>query len=163
MKLRIDEVEVALLAWLQQSPELNWIRKEQIQSVGQKSVDFSSEQIILVPPAIVVAYSGGTYGGLGRDITGKRYGVREFFSVMAMAENLRGADAARRGGAITEKGAYSMLEDLKTALAGTKLTTSSGAEGYCWLLGAEFVGFNSAGHALYSLEIEVRGNWDNVV
>lgn len=162
MKLRIDEVEAALLAWLQASPELNWINKTQIQSVGQRSVDFSSEQIILTPPGIVVAYSGGGYDGRGREITGTRYAVREFFSVMCVAENLRGAEAARRGGTQNEKGAYAMLEDLKTALAGKKLTTASGDFGYCWLLGAQFVGFNAQGHALYSLEIEVRGNWDNV-
>ncbi len=160
-KARIHHIEAAILQAVRDDAAITrYVPRHQVQTLDRRGVDFASGQIVVAPPAVLVFYLGGTYQA--RTVTGKSYAAREPFLLLAVAENLRGTGEAKRGAMKSEKGAYELIDDLKTLLAGRKLTVASGVDVYCFLSNVSFEGINPNGHYVYGIEVEARGNWDNV-
>lgn len=150
-KPRIDDIEAAIIAAIQADANMSYIPDVQVQTIGQRTVDFAREQIIVVPPAVLIAYTGANYRAINTPLTG--YSIAERFLLIAVAANTRGAGAAKRGSGV-DKGAYDILENLKTLFAGKKLTVDTNQLLWTKLLGVTFEGINEAGHFCYGLEIE---------
>jgi len=159
-KARIDDIEAAIIAAIQADAVLAaYIPANQVQTLGERNVDFRNEQIIIAPPAVLVYYTGGTYQP--KTNNWKLNLADEPFALFAVARNLRGAKEAKQGGPGSEKGAYEMLEDLKTLFAGKQLTVATGVNVACRLARTGFEGLGANGSMVYRLEIVCQGIWDN--
>jgi len=159
-KARIDDIEAAIIAAIQADPTLSaYIPANQVQTLSERNVDFRNEQVIILPPAVLVYYLGGNYQP--KTNTWKLNLADEPFALLAVARNLRGAKDAKEGGVGGEKGAYEILEDLKTLFAGKQLTVAVGVNVSCRLVGAAFEGLGANGSLVYSLQIICQGIWDN--
>lgn len=158
-KPRIDDIEAAVIQAIRDDAALAYIADHQVQTLGERNVDFRAEQIIVVPPAVLVFYLGGRYRAQTTELA--LYDAVEPFLLVAVARNLKGAAEAKRG-TTAEKGAYDIVEDLKSLFAGKKLAVAPGADVRCELVGVSFEGVNQANHWAYGLEIHARGIWDNL-
>ena len=158
-KARIDDIEQAIIDAINGDTNLAYVSKGQVQTLDQRGIDFSSGQIVVLPPAVLVLYLGGTYSS--RNINNSHYTALEPFLLLAVTANLRGAAEAKRGGIDSEKGAYDLVEDLKTLFGGKKLTVATGVDVYCSLSNVSFEGINPTRHFVYGLEITVKGEWNN--
>ena len=159
-KARIDDIEAAIVSTVQSDRTIaSYVPRRQVQTLEARGVDFESGQIIVVPPAVLILYLGGNYEG--KNITQTVYEAREPFLLLAVVENLRGAAEAKRGGVGQERGAYELIEDLKTLVAGKRLTVATGVDVLLALQNVTFEGVNRNQHFIYGLEVEARGVWDN--
>jgi hypothetical protein len=157
-KPRIDDIEAAIIAAIQDDANMSYIPDDQVQTLSQRTVDFAREQIVVVPPAVLLAYTGGAY--LPQNIPLTAYSIAERFLLIAVAANTRGAGEAKRGSG-ADKGVYDILENLKSIFAGRKLTVDIDRAVWTKLVGVTFEGINEAGHFCYGLEIEVGAmTWD---
>lgn len=160
-KPRIDDIEEAIIAAIQNASTMSYVQDEQVQTFAQRTIDFQNEQLIVNPPAVIVHYLGGRY--VPEEVTKHRHSIAERWILVAVALNLRGSEEARLGGVDGETGVYEILEDLKAIFAGLKLTVDTDKNVYCHLVGTTFEGIASDGAFAYGLEIEVGGTtWDNV-
>ena len=161
MKLRIDEAEAALIAALQDSDDLAYVPDASIGTASVDSVDFENDQVVAIPPAILVFSPGGSY--TARTAHETNYTARERFHLIAVAANYRGPGAAKRGDPAdaSVRGVYDIIEDMKTALAGKTITTDNGAEVIVTITGWEFRGVNKNQHYVADLQVTVRGDYDN--
>jgi len=131
-KPRIGDIEAAIIALLQTSATLSYIVDAQIRP-ADGGIDYENLEIVLGDLGILVQYDGGDYKATNHNQTA--YAVDERFTLIVVAQNLRGAAAARTGVA-GEKGVYDILEDLKAVIViGRKLTVDTDKAVYLELLG----------------------------
>jgi phage gp37-like protein len=161
----IDTIDAALIAMLQASATLSYVPDNQIQEFDSRAYDFESAELIVTPPAILVSYEGGSYVPKNHD--NSSYAIDERFTLIAVAENLRGSAEARQGGVgATEKGIYEMIEDLKSVIVtNRKLEIDSTTHKYVGLVLGNTVIFENvfyrSGQAAIGLQIQVTGTrWD---
>lgn len=159
-KARIDDLEASILSTISGDAAISaYIPANQVQALSQLNMDFASEQIVILPPAVLVYYEGGSYDP--KTLTWKLNVAEERFVLLAVARNLRGAKQAKEGGVGTERGAYDILEDLKAVFAGKKLTPATDVDVFCRLASIGFEGVSANGSFVYALHIVARGLWDN--
>ena len=156
----IAAIEDALIAAIRQADALAYVPDPQVQTLSLRGVDFDQEAIIVIPPAVLVAYVGGGYEP--HDNTLHKHVVRHRFLLIAVAENLRGNRQAKEGDELGTPGAYGILDDLADLFAGRRIEFAGARRTYCRLAGTSFEGINPNGHFAYGLEIEVHGVWDNI-
>ena len=160
-KPRIDEIEQAIIDAITNDPTMKGYIKGKVQTLSERNTDFSREQFIVNPPQVLVFLSGGSHSQ--DTIEGTMYRNPLTFLLVALARNMRGPDAARRGSG-SDVGTYDILDDLRTLFAGKILTlaTLGSANAPICLLGA--INFESAqkNQMAYSLEIIVNADWDNL-
>lgn len=160
-KARIDDIEAAIVSTIREDAALSAsLAPSQVQTLEARGIDFDSGQIIVVPPAVLVLYLGGAYEA--KNITRTVYEAREPFLLLAVVENLRGPAEAKRGGVGSERGAYDLIEELKTLFAGKRLTVATGVDVLLSLANVTFEGVNRNHHFIYGLEVTASGVWDNV-
>lgn len=105
---RIDEIEDAIIARLQD--QLSYLRT--CASLGEiPSDDADLEALVARGAAVYVVHTSGEYD---HSASGTQDVTMEF-ELLCMTRNLRGEDKARRGQG-TEKGAYTLLNDVRAAL-----------------------------------------------
>ena len=160
-KARIDDIEVAIRKAIQDDETItSYVPKHQIQSIGEREIDFKSGEMLVVPPAVLTLYLGGAYEA--KNVTETVYHAREPFLLLAVVANLRGVEAAKEGGVSQERGAYDLLEDLKTLFAGKRPTVATGVDVLISIRNVGFEGINEQRHYTYTLEILADGIWSNV-
>jgi hypothetical protein len=153
----IDVIESALIEMLQDDPTLAaYVPANQIQSHDQ-GVDFDNAEIIVAPPAVLVAYDGSSYTPANTE--NSAYSIDERFVLIAVAEDLRSAAAAKAG-------VFSLIEDLKVSVVTNRrltLDATTGKRVTLKLLGVAILEnyFYRTGCMAYGLRIQVTGTtWD---
>jgi hypothetical protein len=117
-KPRIGDIETAIIQLLQRADDLYYIADEQIRP-ADGGIDYENLEIVLGDLGILVQYDGGAYKSHGHDKSG--YEIEERWTLIAVAQNLRGSAEAKIGIA-GEKGVYDILEDVKgTIVKGRKI------------------------------------------
>jgi hypothetical protein len=159
----IDIIDAALIALLQEATALDYIPDNQVQESDQ-GINFDTMEIIVAPPAILIAYDGGQYSSANHD--NSAYRIDERFTLIAVAENLRGFASAQQGGPGDEKGVYGTLEDLKSVIVENRrltIDTLTNTRISLVLLGTILFEnlFYQSGFAAIGLQIQVTGaSWD---
>lgn len=154
-KPRIGDIEAAIIALLQGAAALSYIVDAQIRPASE-GVDFENMEIVLGDLGVLVQYDGGDYRATNHNQTA--YAVDERFTLIAVAQNLRGPAAARTGVA-GESGVYDILEDLKGVIVvGRKLTVDTDKAVYLELLGPRVFEnlFYKSGVAALGLQIRAH-------
>jgi len=147
----LAEIEQALIDLIKADAGLTYLKT--VETLGQRNFDASSGEFIVVPPAALLLFPSSELAG--KTLDRKFYVWRPRWAVIAVAENLRGAAAAKRGGAAAaEIGVYDLLDDLKKCLAGARLSLPSGGNTIVELVGEALESYR-AGRVAYSLEIIV--------
>lgn len=154
--MKLAEIEAALLTKLRTAPALSYLRT--VEPVSERSFDFARGDFIVVPPAVLTFFLAARLGA--RDLLARTYDYAPRFLLFGVARNLRGAEEEKLGGpGASETGAYQILHDLKSTLAGARLTlASAGFEPVVELAGESLEAFTTD-FSVYSLEIGVRGTF----
>lgn len=161
-KPRIDEIEQALIDAINADATISgYIKSNQVHILSERTLNFESGQLVVVPPAILIFYAGGAHESL--EATKTLYRHRGRYFLIAAAQNLRGAKEAKLGGVGSEKGAYDVIEDLRLLFAGKELSlpSSTGVKPICILGDVAFEG-TQRDLVAYSLELVVDSHWDKV-
>jgi len=154
--MKLAEIEDALLDALRTAPVLSYLRT--VEPVSERSFDFARGDFIVVPPAVLSFFLAGPLRS--RDLTARTYDYNPRLLLFAVARNLRGVAEEKLGGpAAGEIGAYQLLDDLKAALAGLRLTLASGGFQPQVELAAEQLEAFTPNFSVYSLEVAVRGTF----
>jgi hypothetical protein len=152
----LAEVESALLEAIRTAPALAYLRT--VEPVSERSFDFARGDFVVVPPAVLSFFLAA--GLRSRDLAARTYDYQPRFLLFAVARNLRGATEEKLGGPVAgEAGAYTILHDLKTALAGARLALASGGSAPVVELAAEQLEAFTPEFTAYSLEILIRGTF----
>ena len=156
-KARIDDIETAVIAYIALDTLMNGV---QVEGISANNADFAAERLIVTPPAVLVHYAGGNPQAGTADW--HLYSVEERFTLYIVASALRDSASARQGVA-TERGAYQMIEDLRTIFAGRQLfLQSGGGPAWCRFAESRFLEFDEQGNAIYALDVIVKGIWEGV-
>jgi len=154
--MKLAELESALLNTLRTAPALSYLRT--VEPVSERSFDFARGDFIVVPPAVLTFFLAA--GLRSRDLSARTYDYNPRFLLFAVASNLRGAAEEKLGGPVTgEVGAYQILHDLKTLLAGARLALPGGGGLPVVELAAESLEAFTPDFSVYSLEILIRGTF----
>ncbi len=152
--MKLSEIENALLTAVQNAPALSYLKT--VEPASDRSFDRTTSQFLVVPPAVLTLLLATQLRS--RDLQAKTYDYAPRFLLFAVASNLRGPREEKFGDVVTgDVGAYQLLDDLKTALAGLRLTLPSGGAQPVVELGAERLESFTPEHSAYSLELTVRG------
>jgi len=154
--MKLTEIEDALLTTLRTAPALNYLRT--IEPISERSFDFTRGDFIAVPPAVLSFFLSSELAS--RDLQRTTYSYIPRFLLFAVARNLRGVEEEKLGGPLAgEIGAYQILHDLKTTLAGLRLTLPSTAAQPVVELAGEALEAFTADFSVYSLELVIRGTF----
>ncbi len=159
----IDIIDSALIALLQGASTLSYVPDNQIQE-WERGIDIDTMQIIVAPPAVLIAYEGGQYAASNHD--NSAYRIDERFMLIAVASNLRGLADALNGSVGTEKGVYEILEDLKSVIVANRRLTIDAPTNKrvsLVLVGTVVIEnlFYQNGFAAMGLQLQVTGtSWD---
>jgi hypothetical protein len=152
--MNLAELETALLDALRGAPGLAYLRT--VEAVSERSFDFTSGDFIVVPPAALSFFLSSQLRS--RDLAARTYDYNPRFLLFAVARNLRGIEAEKSGGPTPEEvGAYTLLNDLKSALAGARLATPNGGPAPVVELAGESLESVTTDFSVYSLEVVLRG------
>lgn len=153
--MKLAEVEDALLDTLRAAPALSYVKT--VEPVSDRSFDLARGNFLVVPPAVLSFFLSSPLRA--RDLVARTYDYSPRFLLFAVARNLRGLEEEKLGGTAGEIGAYQLLHDLKTTLAGLRLTLpGSSFQPVVELAGEQLESFTSDFSA-YSLELLIRGNF----
>jgi len=153
--MKLAEVESALLVLLRTAAALSYVKT--VEPVSDRSFDLARGNFLVVPPAVLSFFFSSRLGA--RDLAARTYDYEPRFLLFAVARNLRGAEEEKLGGPGSEYGAYRLLHDLKTTLAGARLTLASGGVQPVVQLAAEQLESFTSDFSAYSLEVLVRGDF----
>ena len=154
--MQLSELESALLDALRTAPALSYLRT--VEPVSERSFDFARGDFIVVPPAVLSFFLAAALRS--RDLSARTYDYSPRFLLFALARNLRGAAEEKLGGPVAgEVGAYQILHDLKTLLAGARLALAGSGGLPVVELSAESLEAFSPDFTAYSLEILIRGTF----
>lgn len=153
--MKLAEVEAALLALLRTAPALAYVKT--IEPVSDRTFDLARGNFVVVPPAVLSFFFSSQLRA--RDLAARTYDYQPRLLLFAVARNLRGTEEEKLGGPGTEYGAYRLLHDLKTMLAGARLALASGGVEPVVELAAEQLESFTADFSAYSLELLVRGDF----
>lgn len=155
--MKLAEIEDAVLDTIKTAAALNYLRT--VETISERTFDFARGDFLVVPPAALSFFLSGELGS--RDLQRKTYSYDPRFLLFAVASNLRGVAEEKKGGPTTsEIGAYKILHDLKTTLAGKRLTlASSSFQPVCELTRESLEAF-TAEFSVYGLELIVRGSFN---
>jgi len=153
--MKLADSETALLDLIRTAPALAYLRT--VEPVSERSFDFARGDFIVIPPAVLSFFLAAPLRA--RDLTARTYDYNPRFLLFAVARNLRGSAEEKLGGPGSEVGAYRILHDLKTALAGARLPLASGGSQPLVELAAEQLEAFTADFSVYSLEISTRGTF----
>lgn len=154
MKLAV--AESALLDVVRRAPTLSYLKT--VEPVSDRSFDRAAGNFVVVPPAVLSLLLSSQLRS--RDLAARTYDYAPRLLLFAVARNLRGAQAEKFGGAAPEEiGAYRLLDDLKTVLAGARLEAPGTAGDPVVELAGERLESFTPDFTAYSLEIVIRGNF----
>jgi len=154
--MNLAELETALLDALRAEPALAYLRT--VEPVSDRSFDFASGNFLVVPPAALSFFLASQLRS--RDLAASTYDYNPRFLLFAVARNLRGTQEEKAGGPTPEEiGAYQMLHDLKSALAGRRLELAGASFQPVVELAAESLEAVTADFSVYSLELLLRGTF----
>jgi len=153
--MNISDVETALLALLRSAPALAPVKT--IEPVSDRSFDLARGNFLVVPPAVLTFFFSSALRS--RDLAARTYDYAPRFLLFAVARNLRGTEEEKLGGPGGEAGAYQLLHDLKTTLAGARLALAGGGFQPVVELAAEQLESFTPDFSAYSLEVVVRGTF----
>jgi hypothetical protein len=154
--MKLAEVETALLEALRAEPALAYLRT--VEPVSERSFDFATGNFLVVPPAALSFFLASQLRS--RDLGARTYDYNPRFLLFAVARNLRGTAEEKTGGPAPEEvGAYQLLHDLKSALAGRRLTPAGTAFQPVVELAGESLEAATPECSVYSLELLVRGTF----
>ncbi|HXE75318.1 MAG TPA: phage protein Gp37 [Candidatus Xenobia bacterium] len=153
--MNLAALETALLNALRAHATLSYLRT--LEPVSERTFDSARGDFIVVPPAVLSFFLGSQLRA--RDLAARTYDYNPRLLLFAVARNLRGEAEEKRGGpAPAEVGAYTLLHDLKTALAGARLELSNGSAPVVELAG-ESLEAATPEYSVYSLEVLLRGSF----
>ncbi len=151
--MNLAELEKSLLDAIRATPGLAYLRT--VEAVSERTFDFTQGDFIVVPPAALSFFLSSQLRS--RDLAARTYDYNPRFLLFAVARNLRGVEAEKSGGPTPEEvGAYTLLNDLKSALAGARLAANGGPAPVVELA-AESLESVTADFSVYSLELVLRG------
>ena len=154
--MNLAELETALLDALRAEPALAYLRT--VEPVSDRSLDFASGNFIVVPPAALSFFLASQLRS--RDLAARTYDYNPRFLLFVVARNLRGTREEKAGGPTPEEvGAYQVLHDLKSALAGRRLALAGASFQPVVELAGESLEAATAEFAVYSLELLLRGTF----
>lgn len=154
--MKLAEVEDALLDTLRTEPALAYLRS--VEPISDRSFDFTRGDFVVVPPAVLSFFLAGPLRS--RDLAARTYDYNPRFLLFAVARNLRGLEEEKLGGPVAgEIGAYQLLHDLKTVLAGRRLALAGAGSLPVVELSGEALEAFTPDYSVYSLEITVRGTF----
>lgn len=154
--MKLAEIEDALLDALRTAPALSYLRT--VEPVSERSFDFARGDFIVLPPAVLSFFLAAPLRS--RDLSARTYDYNPRFLLFAVARNLRGVAEEKRGGPVAgEVGAYQVLHDLKTTLAGARLALAGGGAQPVVELAAEQLEAFTPDFSVYSLEVLARGTF----
>ena len=154
--MKLAEIEDALLTAVQNAPALSYLKT--VEPASDRSFDRATGQFIVVPPAVLTMLLASQLRS--RDLSARTYDSNPRLLLFAVARNLRGAREEKFGDSVTgEVGAYQLLDDLKSILAGLRLTLPSTSAQPVVELAAERLESFTAEFSAYSLEVTVRGSF----
>ena len=154
--MNLAEIESALLAAIEGAASLNYLKT--VEPASSRSFDRGTGQFVVVAPAALTLLLSSQLRS--RDISAGTYDYQPRYLIYAIASNLRGAREEKFGDAVTgDIGAYQLLDDLKTELAGLRLTLPSSSTQPVVELAAERLESFTPEYAAYSLEVTVRGSF----
>ncbi len=154
-KPRIGDIEAGIIALLKASTDLSYLAAAQIQS-AENGIDYENLQITLGDLGVLVQYDGAGYKPTNNDASA--YSIEERWTLIAVAQNLRGVAEAKTGVA-GEHGVYDILEDLKsTIVKGRKMTVDTDKSVYLELIGTVMFEnlFYRFGAAALGLQVRVH-------
>ncbi|MFQ5927627.1 MAG: phage protein Gp37 [Terriglobia bacterium] len=154
--MKLAEIEDALLDTVKTATALNYLRT--VETISERNFDFARGDFVVVPPAVLSFFVASEVST--RDLQRQTYSYNPRFLFFAVARNLRGVAEEKKGGpGASEVGAYQILHDLKTTLAGKRLAlASSPAAPVCELAGEALEAF-TADFSVYALDLIVRGTF----
>ena len=154
--MNLAELENSLLDAIRTTPALAYLRT--VEPVSEHNFDFTRGDFIVVPPATLSFFLGAQLRA--RDLSAHTYDYNPRFLLFAVARNLRGIQEEKSGGPTPEEvGAYALLHDLKSALAGARLASTSGGSAPVVELAGESLESVTADFSVYSLELLLRGTF----
>lgn len=154
--MKLAEIEDALLHILRTAPALDYLRS--VEPISERSFDFARGDFVVVPPAVLSFFL--TSELTSRDLQRTTYNYIPRFLLFAVARNLRGIEEEKLGGpAAGEIGAYQILHDLKTTLAGLRLTLPGASAQPVVELAGEALEAFTADFSVYALELILRGTF----
>lgn len=153
--MKLAEVESAVLQTLRTAAALAYVRT--IEPISDRSFDFARGSFVVVPPAVLSFFFASQLRG--RDLAAHTYDYNPRFLLFAVARNLRGAEEEKLGGPGGEIGAYRLLHDLKTTLAGQRLSLASSSFQPVVELAGEALESVTPDFSAYSLELIVQGTF----
>lgn len=154
--MNLAELETALLDALRAESALAYLRT--VEPVSDRSFDFASGNFIVVPPAALSFFLASQLRS--RDLAARTYDYNPRFLLFAVARNLRGTQEEKAGGPTPEEiGAYQLLHDLKSALAGRRLELAGASFQPVVELAGESLEAVTADFSVYSLELLLRGTF----
>lgn len=154
--MKLAEIEDAVLDTVKTAAALNYLRT--IETISERSFDFARGDFVVVPPAVLSFFVASELSS--RDLARKTFSYDPRFLLFAVARNLRGVAEEKKGGPEgSEIGAYKILHDLKTTLAGKRLALASSTfQPVCELTSESLEAF-TADFSVYALELIVRGTF----
>ncbi|MFQ5818303.1 MAG: phage protein Gp37 [Terriglobia bacterium] len=154
--MKLAEIEDALLDTVQTAAALNYLRT--VETISERTFDFARADFVVVPPAVLSFFVASEMSA--RDLQRQTYSYHPRFLLFAIARNLRGLAEEKKGGpGASEIGAYQILHDLKTTLAGKRLTlASSSFTPVCELAGESLEAFTTD-FSVYALDLIVQGTF----
>lgn len=154
--MKLAELEDALLAAVRTDPALAYLRT--VEPASDRSFDRATGQLLVVPPAVLSLLLGSPLRA--RDLAARTYDYNPRFLLFAVARNLRGPAEEKRGGPTSDEiGAYQLLDHLKSALAGCRLSLAGSGPQPVVELAREALESFTADFSVYSLELLVRGTF----
>jgi hypothetical protein len=154
--MNLAELETALLESIRTEPALAYLRT--VEPVSERSFDFSSGNFLVLPPAALSFFVASQLGS--RDLSARTYNYNPRFLLFAVARNLRGTTEEKAGGPGPEEvGAYRLLHDLKSALAGRRLALAGASFQPVVELAGESLEAATPEYSVYSLELLMRGTF----
>ena len=157
---RIDDIEQAIIDAIKADATLSGYL-ETVETISDRAFDQNTAQFALRAPAALVFYAGGPLNARTTQL--KSYSHDAKFVLIAVAKNLRGPAAAKRGDSASgAEGAYDLVMDLMKLLGGARLTLAGGGDVVAELLSVSPEEISlSKGHSVYSLVVQTRACWDN--
>lgn len=154
--MKLAEIEDALLVTIKTAAALNYLRT--VETISERTFSFDRGDFLVVPPAVLSFFTSSELAT--RDLASQTYSYNPRFLLFAVARNLRGVAEEKKGGPTAgEIGAYRILHDLKTTLAGKRLAlASSSFQPVCELAGESLEAFTTD-FSVYALELIVRGTF----
>lgn len=154
--MKLAEIEDALLEAVRTAPQLAYLKT--VEPISDRSFDFTRGDFLVVPPAVLSFFLGAQLRS--RDLAARTYDYTPRLLLFALARNLRGVAAEKLGGpTLAEVGAYQMLHDLKTTLAGLRLGLAGSTPQPQLELVGEALEAVTADFSVYSLELLARGTF----